>query len=191
MAEKDKKGKKDAEEKPAAEGAPEGAEGAKKDKGSNKLVLIIILLSIVAVQAVVVYFIIPKPENAEAKAAKLAEDSLRVAQEAATKMGALTDDMPIEATVNIAGTNGERYLKCAIILEYDEKNSALGAELRRRAPRYKDMLMDHMSSLTLIEVTEPKARDKIRKDLVRLINNTLPPKMGEINDVFFKDYIIQ
>jgi len=185
----DKKGKKE-EEKPA-EGAADGAAEGKKEKGSNKLVLIIILLSIVAAQAVIVYFIVPKPVNEEARAAKLADDSLRVAQEAATKMGDLTDDMPIEATVNIAGTDGERFIKCAIIFEYDGKNKALGEELRRRAPKYKDMLIDHMSRLTLMEVTEPQARDKIRKDLVRLINNSLPPRMGEIRDVFFKDYIIQ
>ena len=62
---KDKKGKPGAEEKPA-EAAPEGADAGKKAKDSNKLVLIIILLSIVAVQAVLVYFIVPKPENPEA-----------------------------------------------------------------------------------------------------------------------------
>ncbi|MDR0305795.1 MAG: flagellar basal body-associated FliL family protein [Chitinispirillales bacterium] len=191
MAEKDKKGKKgEAEAAPGAEGAaPEGDVAGKKDKGGNKLALIIVLLSIVAVQAVVVYFIVPRPENPEARAEKLAQDSIRIAQEAATKMGAVSE--PIDATVNIAGTDGERYLKASIILEYDENNKLIGAELIRRAPKYKSLLIDHLASLTLMEVTDPNARDKIRKDLIRLINGTLPPKMGEVMDVHFKDYIIQ
>jgi len=189
MADKAPKGKKE-EEKPA-EGAPEGAAGAKKAKDSNKLVLIIILLSIVAVQAVIVYFIVPKPVNEEARAEKAAQDSLRTAQEAATKMGDLTDDTPIETIVNIAGTDGERFLKCAIILEYDGRNKGLGEELRRRAPRHRSMLNSYMSKLTLMEVTDPQMRDKILKDLVRMINNDLPDRMGEIRGVIFKDYIIQ
>ncbi len=174
-----------------AETAP-AAGGQTKEKGGNKLVLLGIILVIIAIQTVIVILLMPKPENPEATAAKARSDSLKVVAEQATSMGATTIDAPIEAIVNIAGTEGERFLKAAIILEYDEKNEVLGAELRRRAPRYKDLLLDHLSKLTLIEVTEPDARDKIRKDLLRLINKTLPPKMGgEVRDVLFTQYIIQ
>ncbi|MFP4013683.1 MAG: flagellar basal body-associated protein FliL [Chitinispirillaceae bacterium] len=160
-------------------------------KSGNKILLLGILAVILAVQTTVVYFLVPKPGNPEEAAAKARSDSLTLAAEQMTEMGATTIDAPIEAVVNIAGTDGERFLKVVVILEYETKNERLGAELRRRAPRHKDLLLDHMSKLSLIEVTEPDARNKIRKDLLRLINNTLPADLGKVNDVLFTQYIIQ
>jgi len=178
------------EKKEAAPAAPAGEEEVKK-KGSNMPLVLGIIVAIVAIQAVLAYLIIPKPVDEEALAAKAAEDSLRQAAEAVTRMGAVTEDAPIEAIVNVAGTDGERFLKAVIILEYDESNAVLGAELRRRAPRFKDLMINHLSTLTLMEITEPGAKDKIRKDLLRLINGTLPNKMGEVHDVLFTTFIIQ
>jgi len=156
---------------------------SKKGHGRLITIIVIILLFIVVVQAVIVYLMVPKPQYIDS--------SSHAAMETAANMGDLTDDMPIEAVVNIAGTGGERFFKCAIIFEYDGKNGVLGAELRHNAKVYKDMLIDHMSRLTLMEVTEPQARDKMRKDLVRLINHTLRPEIGQIRDVFFTEYVIQ
>ena len=51
--------------------------------------------------------------------------------------------------------------------------------------------VDHLSKLTLMDVTEPDAKEKIRKDLLRVINATLPPKLGEVREVLFTTYIIQ
>jgi flagellar basal body-associated protein FliL len=106
-------------------------------------------------------------------------------------MGLVTE--PIEAVVNIAGTDGERFLKAIITLEYeDNSKGAFGLELTNRAPRFKDIMINHLSTLTLMEITEPGAKDKIRKDLLRLIIATLPQKMGgELQDVLFTTFIIQ
>jgi flagellar basal body-associated protein FliL len=171
----------------AAAPAADGGEGKKK---SNLFLLIGIIAGIVAIQTAAVYFIVPKPPpSEEAIALKAAEDSLRLASEAATKMGAVTDP-PIEATVNIAGTE-DRFVKASIIFEYDEKNAELGAELVRRAPKYKDMLINHLGSLSFTEISDPSERDKIRKDLQRIVNASLPAKMGEVRDVIFQTYLIQ
>lgn len=160
-------------------------------KSGNKILLFGILAIILAIQTTVVCFLVPKPGNPDEAAAKARSDSLKLAAEQMTEMGATTIDAPIEAVVNIAGTDGERFLKVAVIMEYEAENENLGAELMRRAPRHKDLLLDHMSKLSLMEVTEPDARNKIRKDLLRLINKTLPPDLGEVNDVLFTQYIIQ
>lgn len=180
--------KKDA---PAAAPAPAAADGGgEKKKGGNLGLLIGIIAGIVAIQAAVAYLIIPKPVDEEAIKQKAVEDSLKLVQAAATEVGATTDDAPIEITVNIAGTD-DHFLKTAIIFEYDEKNEALGAELRRRAPKYRDVLISHMSSLSYKEISDPEGRGKIRTDLQRMINASLPAKMGEIKDVLFKTYLIQ
>jgi flagellar basal body-associated protein FliL len=174
---------------PAA--APAGEEGEEKKKGGNLILVIGIIAGIVAIQTALAYLIVPKPVDEKAIAAKREADSLKQLEEAANRMGAVTSDAPIEATVNIAGTDGERFLKASIILEYDEKNAELGKELRNRSPRYKDLFIDHLSTLSLMEVTEPMARDKIRRDLLRMINTSLPPNIGEVQNVLFTSFIIQ
>jgi flagellar basal body-associated protein FliL len=168
-----------------------GAAGEEGEKKSNILLVLIIIVVILAIQVALVYLIVPKPVDEDARAAKAAEDSLRLQSEAATRMGAVTSDAPIKATVNIAGTEGERYLKAEIILEYDEKNVKLGNELRQRTPRYRDMFIKHLSTLTLTEVTDPDAKDKIQANLLRMINADLPVGTGEVQKVLIGEYIIQ
>jgi len=175
--------KKDAAPAPGGDGG-----GGKK---SNLILVIGIVVGIVALEAAVTFLIAPKPPaNAEEIAQKAKEDSLKKAADEVTKVGATTDDAPIEITVNISGTD-DHFLKTAIIFEYDEKNDKLGEELRRRAPKYRDVLISQMSSLSYKELTDPAERDKIRKDLLRMINASLPTKMGEVKDVLFKTYLIQ
>jgi len=165
-----------------------GAEGEKKK--SNLILVIGIIAGIVVIQTAAVYLIVPKPPaNEEEVAQKAKEDSLKAEAAKATTVGAFTD--PIEITVNIAGTD-DHFLKAAVIFEYGEKNEKLGAELTKRAATtYKDMLIRHMSSLSLAEITDPSEKDKICKDLQRMVNASLPKDLGEILSVRFTNYITQ
>lgn len=178
------------------ENSPEAGKpvaGAVEGKG-NRIVVIVIIVVALLVNTLIALFLIKatKPESQEEKTAKVRADSLKQATEQATVMGATTADAPIEAIVNIAGTEGERLLKAEIIFEFDDKTFPdLGAELARRSPKFKDMLINHLSRQTLSDLTEPDAKEKIRKDLVRLINATIPPKIGEVREVLFTTYIIQ
>jgi len=179
-----------ADEKPKKDDGAAPAEGGEdKKKGGNLILVLGIIVGIVVLQTALVYFIVPKPGGD--KAADAVADSLKLAAEAATRMGAVTSDAPIEAIVNIAGTDGERFLKAAILLEYNEKNTVLGTELRTRVPKFTDLFMDYLANLTMKELEEPGARDKIRKDMLRLINNTIPAKLGEVDGVVLKTFIIQ
>lgn len=167
-------------EKPAAKG--------------NRLAFIGILAAMILLNALIAFVLVKvtSPESQEKKIARMQADSLKKSIEVATAMGATTVDNPIEAVVNIAGTDGERFLKAAIIFEYDDVTyPGLGAELEKRAPKFKNLLIEHLSKLTLIEVTEPDAKNRIRKNLLKLINNSIPAKTGEIRDVLFTTYLIQ
>ena len=183
------------EKKEAAPAAPAAGGDEEEKKPVNHLVMVLaVIVGIVVIQTVIVYFIVPKPKpemTAEELRVKAEEDSIKKAEEAATKVGAFTSDAPVKATVNIAGTDGERFLKAEIIFEYDEKNKALGDELRRRAPKYTDMLIVHLSALTLIELTEPGAKDKICGDMLRMVNASLPPNMGGVRRVILQSFLIQ
>jgi flagellar basal body-associated protein FliL len=179
-----------ADDKKGAVTAAPGGDGGDGKKKGNLFLVIGLVLGIVAVEAAVAFFLAPKPPpNEDAIAQKAMEDSMKLASEAATKMGAVTDP-PIEAVVNISGAD-DRFLKAAIIFEYEEKNVKLGEDLAKKMPKYKDMFINHMSSLSLAEISDPSERDKIRKDLLRRINESLPNKLGQIQDVLFTTYIIQ
>ena len=169
---------------------PEKASGNK----NGRILFFGILGGVVLLNTVVAFVLIQatRPKNMDEDRAKMRSDSLKQVSETATLMGATTAKAPVEAIVNIAGTDGERFLKAAVIFEFDDKQfPELAEELLRRAPKLKNILINHLSKLTLVEVTEPDAKNRISKDILRLINSTLPPKIGQIREVMFTSFIIQ
>lgn len=167
----------------------------KKPEGKNSKVLFFgIIAAAILLNTLIAFVLIQatRPKDLEKEREKIRTDSLKQVMETSTQMGATTHKEPIEAIVNIAGTDGERFLKATIIFEYDDqKYVELGAELSRRAPKFKSILMNHLSKLTLVELTEPDAKERISKEVLRMINNSLPSKIGEVREVMFTTFIIQ
>jgi flagellar basal body-associated protein FliL len=181
-----------AEEKEAAPAQPEAAPAAKGGKKSNMLVWLIIA-AIVVLEFPVMFFLIKatRPKSPEEIAAAAQTDSLKIVATQKTTMGATTED-PIEAVVNIAGTDGERFLKISVVFEYDNvKYPLLAEELTRRAPRLKSMLIEHLSKIPLMQLNEPSAQDDIRGQLLRTINASMPVESGQILSVLFDSFLIQ
>ena len=181
---------------------------------SNKMVFIGIIAAVVVVEIVamliVVKMVMPKPLEDQEAAAHA--DSLRQIEEESTGMGATTAETPIEVVVNIAGTDGERFLKAAVVLEYEEQGenkaakkegghgghgegggggSPLAMAILERMPKYKSYMIESLSKMSLAEITAPEAKEKIRKDFLRMVNGTLPRDLGEIRDIYFTQFIIQ
>jgi flagellar basal body-associated protein FliL len=184
------------EKKKDQESAPKQDTKEKTDAGGsgNKSLFLGVIAGIVILNTVIAFFLVQmtRPKNTGELEAKLKADSAKVAAESTTEMGATTAEAPIEAVVNIAGTDGERFLKASIAFEFNETQfPGLGVELEKRAPKFKDILIDYLSKLTLLEVTAPDAKEKIRKDLLRIVNNSLSPKLGEVKEVYITQYIIQ
>jgi len=42
-----------------------------------------------------------------------------------------------------------------------------------------------------VELSEPNAKEMIRKEYMRIVNSTLPPEVGQITNVLFDQFIIQ
>jgi flagellar basal body-associated protein FliL len=183
------------------------AENTEKDEGegkarpqnssegkSNKVLFIGIIAAVLVLNTIVAFLLIQatRPKDLEKEKEKMRADSLKMVVESSTEMGATTEEEPIEAIVNIAGTDGERFLKASVIFEYDDqKYPELAEELVRRGPKFKSILMTYLSKLTLVEVTEPEAKERISKEILRLVNNTLPHETGVIREVMFTSFIIQ
>lgn len=104
-------------------------------------------------------------------------------------------DVDIECIVNIAGTEGSRYLKIIFKVAYDndikENKKNMPASAEKAQSRLRNKAIDYLSSLTLKEVLDKNAKQNIRRDLLRDFNKSLPKGKGKFSNVYIQDYIIQ
>lgn len=90
--------------------------------------------------------------------------------------------------VNITGTEGElRYLKVTVGIELNDP--ILQKEVDLRKPQILDVLIRVFSSRDLIEVTEPRGRDAIRREIKTRLNDILTK--GRLLNVYFTEFVIQ
>jgi flagellar basal body-associated protein FliL len=193
------------------EEAKKGAGPDTKAPKNNKMLLMGIIAGVIAIEIiagiVVVKMVMPK-QAMEMESEAPEDTTAHHDEEAMTAMGATTVETPVEVVVNIAGTDGERFLKAAVVLEYEEKGevkkggeggegegkkalSPMAEAINQRIPKFKSYLIEYLSKMTITEVTAPDAKEKIRKDFMRLVNSTLPSELGEVRDIYFTQYIIQ
>jgi flagellar basal body-associated protein FliL len=189
MDEKEKKS-----EKGSSTGADASAAALKpvKKLDTGRIIFYAIIAGAVVFNIIVAAVLInvTRPKDVAEKEAEAKNDSLRATQERSTEIGGVSD--PIEAVVNIAGTNGERFLKVVIRYEYDDKKfPKLTEEIKKRFPKLKDLLIERISPMTLTELNEPETRAKLRQDILRVSNNSMRPEDGEFRDVFIDQFIIQ
>jgi flagellar basal body-associated protein FliL len=188
MDEKEKKPERGAS---AAEGAPEAPKPAKKlDTGRILFYAVIAGAVVFNIIIATVLVNVTRPKDVAEKEAEAKNDSLKATQERSTEIGGVSD--PVEAVVNIAGTNGERFLKVVIRYEYDDRKfPKMAEELKKRGPKLKDLLIERISPMTLTELNEPETRAKLRQDILRVSNNSMRPEEGEFRDAFIDQFIIQ
>jgi flagellar basal body-associated protein FliL len=170
---------------------PDQAANNSSEGGSNKIMFFGILAGVLILNTAIAFVLIKTTVPKAPKAEESEQADTTVQQSRATSLGAISDP-PVEAIVNVAGTDGMRFLKVTVVFEYDDKKyKDLGAELARRQPQLKDLLLDKLSNMTLEELRDARAKDRIRQDLIRMVNDALPEDAGEIRDVFFNDFIMQ
>lgn len=160
----------------------------------RKMLLFIIIGAIIVLEIPVMLILInvTRPKSPDEIAASERADSLRTAMQAATSMGATTAENPIEVIVNIAGTDNERFLKIKTIFEFDDKAyPKLAEDLVVRQPKLKNVLLEMLSKMTLMELNEPTSKERIRKEYMRLVNGILPESVGQVSNVLLDEFIIQ
>lgn len=182
----------DAKDKKPAQEAPAEQPKPVKKMNTGKILLYAVVGGVILFNTIVAFVLIQatRPKDAVEKASEAKVDSLKNSQTHSVEIGAVSS--PIEAVVNIAGTNDERFLKVVVRFEYDDKKYAkLGEELKRFEPKLKDLLIELISPLTLTEINEPETKTKLRQDMLRTTNNALPAEVGQFRDVFIDQFIIQ
>lgn len=89
--------------------------------------------------------------------------------------------------VNVAGTNGERYLKAAVALELTTPQAKRELEVRKAEAR--DIIISQLSSMPLGKLQIEKGRDELKQGIQRAINDLL--MQGKVERVYFTEFVIQ
>ena len=177
------------------ENTPEGEEGAKSSGVQRFIPIIILMLVFLGAQVGIAVWISGQltPEDPKIKAL---EEEQRLEQEErrmATAMGA-TMDKPLEVTVNIAETGGERFIVCGIQFEWDaEKHPMMQAELDKRKPRIKDIVINILATKPLVELQSAEGKRNLTTAILSDVNMIFPddPTIGTLRNSYIDKFIIQ
>jgi len=185
----------------AEEEKQEKTEPAPAPKASRSIVkwavIGVILLLFIGIEVGLAVFFVNKLKTEDTTVKALEQEQEQVAKEVQmqTEMGA-TLEAPIEVTVNIEGTNGERFLKAGVQLEYDASYELLGPELEARKVKIKNIVIDILSARPLSELMTVEGKKSIRDAIVNDVNASLPneiegKEVGKVRRSYFDSFIIQ
>jgi flagellar FliL protein len=92
-----------------------------------------------------------------------------------------------EVLVNVARTEGRRFLKASMTLEIE------GKELEKTAPQRMPVLrgrvIDLLSSKGMEELVQPTARDTLRQEILDTLNQEV--RGGTFRDLYFTEFLVQ
>ncbi len=176
------------------DGAP--AEEVEEKKKSNLVMIIIIMFLNMAFMVGVSVVVInvlglgPAKDPVAEQLAKQNEEE-RLAKEMMTQSGARLEEA-IQVTVNIAGTEGTRYLKTSVQLEFNiYEYPMLPTAIEDRMPRIKDKIITILSEVPLVDLTSKEGKQKIRDEITSDINLMLPASAGKVRSSYFDEFVIQ
>ena len=194
-----------ASDKPAEKTAP----SAGKSAGGMLPAIIAVVLAPVLSWAVVSFVIIPKltkdikSELTTIMAEASKRDGTETASEHEAGAGADAHAAPKadaggkekgegrpkfeNLTVNIAGTQGTRYLK--VTFNVVGKNDAANKKIDAKHAELVDATLTILSSLSMPELDEPSGKAVVRGRLVAIFNDLL--KAPLVEQVFFSDFVVQ
>jgi flagellar FliL protein len=203
--------------KPKGGGKEEGGEGAKKNKEKKPLpsFLPALIVGVVGIFAAVAgaFFLVksltPREITEESAAGEKAgegqaekgKDSKGKRSSAKDKSGGRSSgsgeksgsvsgnlysfDKPV--IVNLAETNGERYLKVMFSIEMEEMDVV--EELEAKKPQIMDMLINILSAKTLDSIATTSGRNMLRQEIIDKINALL--ENGRISNIYFTEFVVQ
>lgn len=95
---------------------------------------------------------------------------------------------PMDAfVINIADTNGERYLK--IVIQLEVSGPDVIPELEQLKPRLRDSILDLLTPKTYKELMDLAGKQRLREDIAGRVNNIL--QRGKVTKVYFTDFVVQ
>lgn len=176
-----------AEEEAAApaEAAPAAGDGGKGQKPTLFIILAVVNMIIVGGVGFMMYM---GKKKEEAKAT--IDDVIQGEQEALEKEAAEEEEfigklVPLETfLVNLAGTRGGKLMKINMSLEVG--NDEVQAEIEKRKPQIRDIILILLSSKTYDQVSNREGKDFLRDEIKNTVNSFLTK--GKVNRVLFTEF---
>lgn len=167
----------------------EGEEKAPKKGGSNKLLLIMLMVNTLGLIALAVLFLLRGgggPETSGDVASGAMDDSQiegmpRVGKDVGpmVELGGMV--------VNLRDGTGDRLLKVNLHLELDSEGTQEEVESRRQQIKYQLQLL--LSGQRVADVTGPENIEALRKQMTRRVNALLAK--GRVTGVWPAEWIVQ
>ncbi len=178
--------------------AEEKNEEEKKEKksGSNLvLIIIIVLLVLILVGGgIAAYFLLSDNGNepqANANTQTPQNTQAKMSKKKIVRNSDLLQIGPVypldQFIVNLLSQGGSRFLKTKMDLELS--GPELTAELDKKKPLIRDIIIRTLSSKTFQEVSTSRGKEKLKDELVDKINAVLAD--GNIKNIFFTEFVVQ
>lgn len=90
--------------------------------------------------------------------------------------------------VNVAQTEGRRYLKATIQIEVPEEERVV-KEVEASKPHLLDLLVSTLTKKSLAEVTAPDALDRLRTEVQERVSQDLGRE--RVRRVFITEFVVQ
>jgi flagellar protein FliL len=90
--------------------------------------------------------------------------------------------------VNLAQSEGRRYLKATVHLEVPEEEKIV-KEVEARKPQILDLLVNMLTKKTLAEVTAPEGLDALRAEILERVTQTVGKE--RVRQVFVTEFVVQ
>lgn len=171
-------------------------EEKKEKKSGSSLVLIIIIVLLVLILVgggLAAYFLLSdnsanqpnmqqtqqQPQSKQMKRAKVSRNSDLI------EIGPI---YPLDQfIVNLLSEGGTKFLKVKMDLELS--GPELTAELDKKKPLIRDIVIRTLSSKTFQEVSTNRGKEKLKDELVDRINAVLAD--GQVKNIFFTEFVVQ
>ena len=178
--------------------AEEKNEEEKKEKksGSNLvLIIIIILLVLILVGGgIAAYFLLSDNGNepqANTGTQTTQNNQAKMSKKKVVRNSDLLQIGPVypldQFIVNLLSQGGARFLKTKMDLELS--GPELTAELDKKKPLIRDIIIRTLSSKTFQEVSTSRGKEKLKDELVDKINAVLAD--GNVKNIFFTEFVVQ
>ncbi len=163
----------------------EAAEGAGGKKPIKMIIGIIVGLLILGGGGYYAYINFFKEKPAEEKPVEGEKSEKKAAEEEIANLGVMFPMDPY--VVNLAGSEGKRFLKVAISLELSTPEVHM--ELKENIQKVTDSILVLLSSKAFEDVYSVQGKFKLKDEITTRVNRFLV--VGHIKDAYFTEFIIQ
>ncbi len=161
----------------------------KKQGGNMVLILIVVLLVILLLGGgIAAYFLLSSDDTAQAEQTTQSAPIKRKATKRSSDYLTIGPMYPMsQFVVNLLSDSGGKYLKVALDIELSTEE--LASEMDKKKSLIRDIVIRSLSSKTFEEISTMKGKDRLKDEIVKNINEVLAD--GQVNNIFFTDFVVQ